>query len=31
MGGTEAEVTTFIEVEAKKWSEVVRIAGVKVD
>lgn len=31
MGGTEAEVTTFIEVEAKKWSEIVRIAGVKVD
>jgi len=31
MGGSDAEVTTFIETEAKKWSEIVRIAGVKVD
>jgi tripartite-type tricarboxylate transporter receptor subunit TctC len=31
MGGTAQEVSEFIESESKKWSEVVRIAGIKVD
>ena len=31
MGGTPADVTTYIASESKRWSEVVRSAGVKVD
>ena len=31
MGGTPDDVTTYIASESKKWSEVVRSAGVKVD
>jgi tripartite-type tricarboxylate transporter receptor subunit TctC len=31
MGGTPADVTSYIETESKRWSEVVRSAGVKVD
>jgi tripartite-type tricarboxylate transporter receptor subunit TctC len=31
MGGTPADVTSYIESESKRWSEVVRSAGVKVD
>ena len=31
MGGTPEDVQTFIVSEGKKWSEVVRLAGVKID
>ena len=31
MGGTPEEVTTYIESEARRWSELVRSAGIKID
>ena len=31
MGGTPEEVTSYIASESRKWAEVVRLAGVKVD
>jgi tripartite-type tricarboxylate transporter receptor subunit TctC len=31
MGGTPEDVTVFIGTEAKRWSEVVKVAGIKVD
>jgi len=31
MGGTPQDVTDYIASESRKWGEVVRVAGVKVD
>jgi tripartite-type tricarboxylate transporter receptor subunit TctC len=31
MGGSPEEVTTYIDSEARRWSELVRSAGIKID